>query len=132
MQGDWFDWDDKIGQFNQEDNMNRKEVAKRFSDEVLKRSGNEIVSITLFGSVAEGADTADSDIDILVITDADQNLSSDIYDIVADFVIRYSELPSVLAYPLNNISEFAKKIVREGVVLYERDRSTFTKVQTLS
>ncbi|MCD6206982.1 MAG: nucleotidyltransferase domain-containing protein [Methanosarcinales archaeon] len=112
--------------------MNRKEVAKRFSEEVLKRSGNEIVSMTLFGSVAEGTDTADSDIDILVITDANQNISSDIYDIVADFVIRYSELPSILAYSLNNMSEFAKKITQGGVVLYERDRGAFTKVQTLS
>lgn len=124
--------DNEIDQFNQEDDMNRKEVAKRFSEEVLKTSDNKIVSTTLFGSVAEGADTADSDIDILVITDADQNISREIYDIVADFVIRYSELPSVLAYPLNNMSEFAKKIVRKGVVLYERDRGAFTKVQTLS
>ncbi|HIE31267.1 MAG TPA: nucleotidyltransferase domain-containing protein [Methanosarcinales archaeon] len=78
--------------------MNRKEVVKRFSDEVLKRSGNEIVSITLFGSVAKGIETADSDVDILAITDADQNILSDIYDIMADFVIQYSEIPSILVY----------------------------------
>ena len=100
--------------------MNRKEVAERFSDEVLRISGDEIVSITLFGSVAKGVDTADSDIDILVITDANQNISGNLYDIVAEFVIQYSELPSILVYHLNNMSGFAKKIVREGVALYER------------
>ena len=101
-----------------------------FSDEILKRSGNKIVSITLFGSVANSVDTDDSDIDILVITDANQNVSDIAYDIVADFVIRYSELLSIMEYHINNMSGFAKKVVQEGVILYVRDESAFNKVQT--
>ena len=111
--------------------MNRKHIAKKFSDEILKRSGKNIVSITLFGSVAQGIDNDDSDIDILVITDAGQNISDIAYDIVADFVIRYSELLSIMEYHINNMSEFAKKVAQEGVILYERDKSAFNKVQTL-
>jgi len=112
--------------------MNRKDVAKKFSEEILKRSGNKIVSITLFGSVAKGVDTDDSDIDILVITDAGQNISEIAYDIVADFVIRYSELLSIMEYHKNNMSGFARKVAQEGVVLYERDKSTFDKIKTIS
>lgn len=103
--------------------MDRKEVAERFSEEVLRTSGDEIVSITLFGSVAKGVDTEDSDIDILVTTDANQNISGDICGVVTDFVIRYSKLPSILVYQLNNMSDFARKIVREGVLLYEQCKS---------
>lgn len=117
---------DEVIQQNRMVIMDRKEVAERFSEEILRTSGDEIVSITLFGSVAEGVDTADSDIDILVITDANQNISGSLYDLVAEFVIRYSELPSILVYHLNDMSEFAKKIVREGVVLYERGKSAST------
>ena len=99
--------------------MNRKDIAKKFSDEILKCSGNKNVSITLFGSVAEGVDTADSDIDIFVITDVDQNISDIAYDIVANFVIRYSELLPIMESHLNNMSGFAKSVVQEGVILYE-------------
>jgi predicted nucleotidyltransferase len=112
--------------------MDRKDIAKKFSDEILKRSGKNIVSITLYGSVAKGIDTDDSDIDILVITDANQNVSDIANDIVADFVIRYSELLSIMEYHINNMSEFAKKMAHEGVILYERDKSTFNKIQTIS
>ena len=110
--------------------MDRKDVAQKFSDEILKQSGDEIISITLFGSVAKGVDTTDSDIDILVITDVEQNISDPIYDITADFVIQYSELLSILVYHANNMSSFAKKVVKEGIVLYERNTGTPTKVQT--
>ena len=112
--------------------MDRKEIAQKFSDEILKQSGDEIVSITLFGSVAKGVDTISSDIDILVITDVEQNISNSIYNIVADFVIQYSELLSILVYNINNMSDFAKKVVNEGMVLYERNTGTPAKVQTLS
>ena len=111
--------------------MDRKNIAKMFSDEILKRSGDKIVSITLFGSVAKGIDTDDSDIDILLITDENQNVSDIAYDIVADFVIRYSELLSIMEYHINNMSGFAKKVVQEGIILYERDKSALNKIQTL-
>ena len=111
--------------------MDRKNIAKMFSDEILKRSGDKIVSITLFGSVAKGIDTDDSDIDILLITDANQNVSDIVYDIVADFVIRYSELLSIMEYHINNMSGFAKKVVQEGIILYERDKSALNKIQTI-
>ncbi|HJH30123.1 MAG TPA: nucleotidyltransferase domain-containing protein [Methanosarcinaceae archaeon] len=111
--------------------MDRKDVAKKFSDEILKRSGNKIISITLFGSVAKGIDTNDSDIDILIITDENQNISDISYDIVADFVIRYSELLSIMEYHINNMSGFAKKVVQEGTILYERDKSALNKIQTI-
>lgn len=112
--------------------MNRKDVAQKFSDEILKQSGDEIVSITLFGSVAEGVDTINSDIDILVVTDVEQDISEPIYDIVADFVIQHAELLSILIYNINSMSSFAKKVVKEGIILYERNTGTPTKVQTLS
>lgn len=48
--------------------MNRKEIAKKFADAVLKNFGDKIENIILFGSVARGKSNEESDIDILVIT----------------------------------------------------------------
>ncbi len=47
--------------------MNRKEIAKKFADAVLKNFGDKIENIILFGSVARGKSNEESDIDILVI-----------------------------------------------------------------
>lgn len=47
--------------------VNRKEIAKKFADAVLKNFGDKIENIILFGSVARGMSNEESDIDILVI-----------------------------------------------------------------
>ena len=80
--------------------MNRKEIAKKF--------GDKLISIIWFGSVAKGKDNIDSDIDILIITK--KNLQK-------GAIYRYSELSSVVMYPIYNRNNFAKRMAKEGVVL---------------
>jgi predicted nucleotidyltransferase len=46
--------------------MNRKQIAKEFAGWVIKRFGDKIEEIILFGSVARGDHNKDSDIDVLV------------------------------------------------------------------
>ena len=96
--------------------MDRKEIAKKFAEEVSRKFGEKIISIILFGSVAAESDDKDSDIDILIVT---KSAIPDIYDIVADFAIEYSELISLSVYKADNVSDFARAVFSQGVILYE-------------
>ena len=54
---------------------NRYEIAREFANAILSY---DIVKIILFGSVARGDDTEESDIDILIITTNSDELSDEI------------------------------------------------------
>lgn len=44
------------------------DIAREYAEKLYKRRGPEIYSVVLFGSVAKGSATTESDIDILVVT----------------------------------------------------------------
>ena len=64
---------------------NRYEIAREFVEAI---SSDNIVQTILFGSVARGDDTNESDIDILIIIRSDNRQVEDMIDnMVVDFIL---------------------------------------------
>ena len=68
---------------------NRLEIAQEFAESI---NSDKIVKIILFGSVARGDDTDDSDIDILIISDYRDEIWDDVADMIGEFVLEKQEL----------------------------------------
>ena len=76
---------------------NRYEIAREFVEAI---SSDNIVQTILFGSVARGDDTNESDIDILIIIRSDNRQVEDMIDkMVVDFILEKEEVISKLMAP---------------------------------
>ena len=72
---------------------NRYEIAREFVEAI---SSDNIVQTILFGSVARGDDTNESDIDILIIIRSDNRQVEDMIDkMVVDFIL---EKPKTIVF----------------------------------
>ena len=71
---------------------NRYEIAREFANAILSYN---IVKIILFGSVARGDDTEESDIDILIITTNSDELSDEINSSAVDIILEKDEFISL-------------------------------------
>ena len=63
---------------------NRLEIAREFANAI---QSDDIVKIILFGSVARGDDTEESDIDILIVTSGSDELPDEINSIAVDIIL---------------------------------------------
>jgi len=87
------------------DNMvDRKKIAIDFANSL---NFPEIEKVILFGSVARGDDTKESDIDILIITknDDDLKIEDKIYSKVTDIVIDTGKYLSVKIRSINHYNK---------------------------
>jgi predicted nucleotidyltransferase len=98
-------------------------AIRRFASEVAERFQPE--KIILFGSHAYGVPHADSDVDILVIMPARNELSQAMrirlsvnYDFPLDLLVR---TPKNLAWRLAEGDWFLTEVMAKGKVLYEKD-----------
>ena len=86
--------------------MDRAKIAEEFLRDVKKAEGSNLSFASLYGSVAEGRDGKDSDIDVLIVVDKNKSgADSRVHDLVAKYLRKSGELisPIVLA-----TSEFQK------------------------
>ena len=98
---------------------NRVKIAHEFANAI---NSDNIVRIILFGSVARGDDTEDSDIDILIVSDYWEEIDSIITDVVGDIVLDQQELisPHIMSVErFNNTKDysFLTNVLEDGVVL---------------
>jgi predicted nucleotidyltransferase len=100
-------------------------VIRKFARDVAERFQPE--KIILFGSHAYGTPHADSDVDILVVMPARNQLDQAFKIRMAveapfpmDLIVR---TPRNLAWRLNEGDSFHSEIVRKGKILYEKDDS---------
>lgn len=68
--------------------MDRIKVVKEFGNELLKKFGNEIENIILFGSVAKGTDDEESDIDLLIVAKSPKPMEKDIENFTYDYFFK--------------------------------------------
>ncbi|WP_225370166.1 nucleotidyltransferase domain-containing protein [Methanobrevibacter arboriphilus] len=78
--------------------------------------------IILFGSVARGEDTKDSDIDILIITNNKSKIIDDVYSKVGKIILELDEYLSVKIIRKNNYeqvknSHIMTSIEKEGILI---------------
>ena len=99
---------------------NRYEITREFVEAI---SSDNIVQTILFGSVARGDDTNESDIDILIIIRSDNRQVEDMIDkMVVDFILEKEEVisPHVMTEDHFNKTKdysFLKTVMAEGMVI---------------
>ena len=96
---------------------NRVEIAREFAKAI---ESDYIIKIILFGSVARGEDTEQSDIDILIVSNHREKIDDIIADEVAWIMYDKNELISahVMSEELFNKTKsfsFLTNVLREGV-----------------
>ena len=98
---------------------NRIEIAYEFANAI---KSDKIMKIILFGSVARGDDTEESDIDILIISNEWEQIDSLITDEVFKVVLEREELisPQVLSEKQFNETKnfnFLTNVLEDGVII---------------
>ena len=99
--------------------MDRKHLAMDFAKSLIHP---EIEKIILFGSVAREEDTADSDIDILIIAKDKYKVEDEIYTKAFNIYLNDDEDISVILlstedYKYNQSSEFIANVEKEGILI---------------
>ncbi len=106
-------------------NSTQQHAIELFSQNIKERLSLNIKDVRLFGSVARGTDTPESDIDILVLVEKDDRATSDaIMEIVVDINLEYNVVitPIIItgshyANPLFRKTAFFHNLEVEGVSL---------------
>ena len=90
--------------------------------------GSSLKALILYGSVARGTQTEDSDVDLLVLVDGtDQKLreySDRLSDVSTDMALKYLKVFSIMDVRYQeymdwkSVSPFYRNVDREGIVLY--------------
>ncbi|MBQ9026362.1 MAG: nucleotidyltransferase domain-containing protein [Methanobrevibacter sp.] len=98
---------------------NRIEVAKEFANTI---KSDDIKLIVLFGSVARGEDTEESDIDILIVSPYADDLRYKINRIAVDIILEKDEVISPYLMTEEHFNKtrnnpFLTNVLNEGVVI---------------
>jgi len=110
-------------------------VLTAFKSRVLKELGDRIHSIIIYGSVARGERTKDSDIDVLVIgkdNEVGEKVSDVSYEIDFEndfktFITPIHLTTDEIEHRIKDGSPFISAILKEGVILY--DDGTFKGIR---
>lgn len=100
------------------------ELARR----LLGVYGDHLRAVILYGSVARGTQTQDSDVDILVLADCDaetlRTYEDSLSDVAVDLSLQYGKVLSIVDVSYDEymqwrgVSPFYRNVSQEGVVLY--------------
>ena len=95
---------------------------------IYKTYGDRLKAIILYGSVARGTQTEDSDIDIMILIDGTENelrrYDEKLSDVSTDLALKYLKVFSIIDVRYQEymewkkISPFYKNVDREGVIVY--------------
>ena len=107
--------------------LNINSFSKELVEGLVGVLKDQAISIILYGSVARGTETDESDIDIAVIING--FLTVDVEDKLSDFVVdlnlKYDRVFSVIDIQrsdferLSKVSPFYKNVEKEGIVLWK-------------
>ena len=105
--------------------VQEQEALKRFRETLNEQFGQEIVSVHLFGSKARGDASAESDIDIMVVTQQDDwRLKERIGKVATGILLDYGVYLSIKVigksfhHKLASFgSSFIRNVLREGILL---------------
>lgn len=105
-----------------------KKILSELSENLMHVYGKKLKQIILYGSVARGVSTKESDIDIMVLVDADDKVLRDysekLSDVSTDISIKYLRVFSIIDISYQEymnwkqILPYYKNISEEGVILY--------------
>lgn len=105
-----------------------KRILLEMSELLHRVYGERLKAVILYGSVARGTQTEESDIDILVLVDGtEQELrkyDDQLSEVSVDMALKYLKVFSIIDIRYQeymewkNIAPFYRNVAREGVVLY--------------
>jgi len=112
-----------------------EKTLKNFRSRVLNELGDRIQSIIIYGSVARGEATKDSDIDVLVVSKdkkvrekvSDVSYEVDLENDFETFITPIHLTTDELEHRIKVGSPFISAILKEGVILY--DDGTFQRIR---
>ncbi|MCI0471719.1 MAG: nucleotidyltransferase domain-containing protein [Candidatus Aminicenantes bacterium] len=107
-----------------------KAILSDIKEEVLKLFGDRVVQLILYGSYARNEQDGESDIDVLILVDEDEeNLKKyrpKVIDIMTDLSLKYDTLISLARKTYDHYTEYFdflpyyQNIYNEGVEIYGR------------
>ena len=103
-----------------------KEMFEELVDGILTLMCDQLVSIVLYGSVARGTDTPESDVDIAVfVLERLNEMAEDrLSDVVVDMNLKYDKVFSVididdaLYQKWKEVTPFYRHVDEDGIVLW--------------
>lgn len=111
--------------------MNNEQIKKmlqELSALLCEAYGDRLKSVILYGSVAKGTQTDESDIDIMILIDGDSDVLrtylDKLADISTDMALKYCKVFSIIDVSYQEyedweeISPFYRNVSKEGIVLY--------------
>ena len=107
------------------------EVLNELVDGLLGIMKPFLVRIVLYGSVARGSESEESDVDIALLVNGalDKIIEERLLDFVTDMNLKYDKVFSVIDINYDrfcqweNVLPFYQNINREGIVLWEREKN---------
>ncbi|MDO4345266.1 MAG: nucleotidyltransferase domain-containing protein [Eubacteriales bacterium] len=103
-------------------------ILSELADRLYQVYENRLKAVIVYGSVARGTETKDSDVDIMVLVDGNNAVlraySEKLSDVSAEISLRYLKVFSIIDISYQEyiewkqVSPFYKNVAEEGVVLY--------------
>lgn len=107
---------------------NIRNMLLELAESLHRVYGEKLKRVVLYGSVARGKQTVDSDIDVMILVDGDKDelrLYDDrLNDVSTDFSLKYLKVLSVVDISYQeyenwrNLSPFYRNVSKEGIILY--------------
>ncbi|GAB6173667.1 nucleotidyltransferase domain-containing protein [Paradesulfitobacterium aromaticivorans] len=97
-------------------NPHWQQAIEEFSKSIKEKLASNIKDVRLFGSVARGSSTPESDIDILVLVEKEDKLTDDtIMDAAVDVNLSYDVVISPI---IMTVSHYTNQLFRETAFYY--------------
>ena len=108
--------------------MDLRKMLLELEEKLQRVYGNKLKAVILYGSVARGTATEESDIDIMVLVDGTaqelRTFEDQLSDVSTDISIKYFKVFSIIEISYQeymrwvNTSPFYRNVSKEGVILY--------------
>lgn len=107
--------------------MENARMFEKLIPKIVEIYGDSLVSVILYGSVARGTHTEESDIDIAIILSHSESMEMKerMTDIIVDLELEYNKVLSVLRIDYHNFKvwedtmPFYKNMKKDGVILWQ-------------